>query len=99
MNEAKIQARDRDHEIRVELYNAATAYGEMVRAEKHDLDTTMKAADRLEAAATAYAEIAGDREPVASKPPDVSTSASANGSDATMPLVQNLRQKSRSSRI
>ena len=93
MNEAQIQARDREHKIRVELYNAATAYGEMVRAKTHDLDTTMKVADRLEAAAAAYAEIAGDREPAALKPPGVSTSASANGSDATCGWQQSAEYK------
>jgi hypothetical protein len=88
MNEAQTQAREREHKIRAELYNAATAYGEMMRAETHYYDTTMKAADRLEAAAAAYAEVAGDRQPAVSKTPEPSTLASATGYEATLRTIK-----------
>jgi len=61
MNESKNPARERELDKTTALYNAATDYAAYVNSEKHDFDEGMKMSDALEAAAVAYAEIAGDR--------------------------------------
>ena len=82
MNEAKNQARERELDKTTALYNAATDYAAYVNSNKHDYDEAMKLSDALEAAAVAYAELAGDREPVMTKTPAISTLVSSNGSVA-----------------
>lgn len=49
-------ARTPEDEARIELYNAATEYGQMINTTKHDLDEVMRIAQRLEDAAEAFAE-------------------------------------------
>jgi hypothetical protein len=49
-------ARTPEDEARIELYNAATEYGQMINSTKHDLDEVMRIAQRLEDAAEAFVE-------------------------------------------
>lgn len=65
MNEAKDQARVRDTKINVALYNAATDYAEYVMSDRSNYDEAMRLASALEAAAVAYAKIAGGEKPEA----------------------------------
>ncbi len=62
MSEAKDQARVRETAITAALYNAATDYAAYVTSNRRDYDEVMKLTAALEAAAVAYAEIAGDRQ-------------------------------------
>ena len=80
MSEAKDPARERELATTVALYNAATDYAAYVNSNRHDYDEAMKLSSALEAAAVAYAELAGDRQPVMTKTPAISTLASSNGS-------------------
>lgn len=65
MNEVKDQARVRNTKINVALYNAATDYAEYVMSDRHNYDEAMRLASALEAAAVAYAKIAGGEKPEA----------------------------------
>ena len=88
MNEAKDPARERELDKTTSLYNAATDYAAYVNSNKHDYDESMKLSDALEAAAVAYAELAGDRQPVMTQTPAISTLASSNGSVAQLPPLE-----------